>query len=105
MKYLLIIMLAVYSYGLDLSPKAQNGREIYMDSDCQRCHKMDEKYDGKGSYANDAFRLRKWVSSCMVYFGHSWFPEEQENVVIYLNEIEYKIDLSNKDVTNIKLKY
>ena len=96
LKYLLLISLSVSSYSINLSDDAKNGREVYMEANCQRCHNIDEKYDGKGSYANEVFRLNRWVSQCMTYFNHSWFPEEKQNVVKYLNEIEYKIDLSKK---------
>jgi hypothetical protein len=94
MKYLLIILLSVFSYGMDLSEAAQEGKDTYIEANCQQCHSVDAKYDPKKNTVKDAFGLNKWVSSCMTYFGHSWFPEEKQNVVIYLNEIKYKVDLN-----------
>jgi nitrous oxide reductase accessory protein NosL len=93
MKYLLIVFLSIFSYGIDLSENAISGKEIYMEANCQKCHNIDAKYDPKAYAVKDKFTLNKWVSSCMTYFGHSWFPEEKQDVVTYLNEIKYKLDL------------
>jgi len=84
-------MLSVFSYAMDLSEDAQEGKEIYMEANCQKCHGIDEQYDAKKNVVTNHFELRKWTSQCMTYFGHSWFPEDEANVVKYLNEIKYKV--------------
>ena len=91
MKLLLIIMLGMFSYGIELSEQAQEGKELYLESNCQKCHGIDEKYDAKKYKVKDYKSLKKWVSSCKVYFEHSWFDDEQETVIVYLNEIKYKV--------------
>jgi len=93
MKLLLILMIATFSYSIELSLNAKEGREVYIDANCQKCHGLDEQYDAKKNTVKDHFRLKKWVSSCMTYFGHSWFPEEQKSVVVYLNDIKYKVKI------------
>ena len=96
MKYLLLIMISFFAYANALSPEAQEGKEIYMEANCQKCHGIDEKYDAKKHDITNHFKLKKWVSSCMTYFGHSWFPEEQTSVIKYLNEIKYKVKLEKE---------
>ena len=34
--------------------------------------------------------LNKWVTSCDTFFDVGWFPEEQQDVIKYLNEKYYK---------------
>jgi len=93
MKLILIIMLSIFAYGTQLSQQAQDGKEIYLEANCQKCHGIDNKYDAKKNKVNDYKSLKKWVSSCKVYFEHSWFDDEQEAVLVYLNEIKYKVKL------------
>jgi len=93
MKLLFILLFSIYSYGIELSQNAKDGKELYTEANCQKCHGIDEKYDAKKNKVKDYFTLKKWVSSCMTYFGHSWFPNEQKNVLIYLNEIKYNVKL------------
>ena len=93
MKLILIIMLSIFAYGIELSSQAKEGKEIYLEANCQKCHGIDEKYDSKKNKVKDYITLKKWVSSCKVYFEHSWFDDEQETVVLYLNEIKYNVKL------------
>jgi len=93
MKFILIIMLSIFAYGVDLSSQAKEGKEIYLEANCQKCHGVDDQYDAKQNTVKDHFGLKKWVSSCMTYFNHSWFDDEQESVLVYLNEIKYKVKL------------
>ncbi len=93
MKYLLIIMLSVLSSANALSEIAQEGKELYMEANCQKCHGIDAAYDAKKNLVKNEFDLNKWTSQCMSFFGHSWFPEEKDSVVRYLNEIKYNVKL------------
>ena len=96
MKFILIIMMSIFAYGIELSSQAQEGKEIYLEANCQKCHGVDNKYDVKKNKVKDYTTLKKWVSSCKVYFEHSWFDDEQEAVLVYLNEIKYKVNLEEK---------
>ena len=96
MKYLFILLLSIYSQGSQLSENASEGREIYLEANCQKCHNSDAKFNPNARAVNNEFMLKKWVSSCMTYFNHSWFPEEKRNVELYLNEIYYKLDLEKE---------
>jgi len=93
MKFLFIIMLGMFVNASELSQTAQEGKELYLEANCQKCHGIDEKYDAKKNKVKDHKSLEKWVSSCMTYFEHSWFDDEQKAVLIYLNEIKYKVKL------------
>ncbi|HIP13117.1 MAG TPA: hypothetical protein EYG97_04280 [Arcobacter sp.] len=73
-----------------LSQKAANGQEFYLDADCQKCHNQDSKYDAKKKKSKNMKDLNKWVRSCDTFFDVGWFPEEQQDVIKYLNEIYYK---------------
>lgn len=91
MKLIFIILLSSFSYSINLSNDAKDGKEIYLEANCQKCHSLDEKFDSKKNKVKDYFTLNKWVSSCRTYYNHSWFPQEKNNVVKYLNEIKYKV--------------
>jgi len=93
MKYLLILAFSLFSYSATLSENAQEGRETYIEAKCQQCHSLDSSFDTKKYKVKNHYDLRKWVSTCMTAFNHAWFPDEQANVVAYLNEIKYKIDV------------
>jgi len=97
MKLLFTMLFTISVYGMQLSDTAEEGKEIYMEANCQKCHGIDSKYDPKKNKVKDYKSLKKWVSSCMVYFEHSWFPEEQNAVLVYLNEIKYNVNLEKKE--------
>lgn len=96
MKLLFILLLSVYSYSITLSKEAQIGKEIYLEANCQKCHNQDEKYDPKKNSVKNYFDLKKWISSCEIYFNHSWFEDEKKSVLLYLNEIKYKVPLEKE---------
>jgi len=93
MKFLLILILGIFLNASELSSQAKDGKEIYLEANCQKCHGVDEKYDVKKNKVKDYKSLKKWVSSCKTYFEHSWFDDEQKAVIVYLNEIKYKVDI------------
>lgn len=70
---------------------ANEGRDLYMEANCQKCHGVDNNYDPKNSKVKSLSDLKGWVSSCAGYFNISWFPDEQQNVTKYLNETHYKL--------------
>jgi hypothetical protein len=77
---------------------ANEGKELYLEAKCQKCHLQDEKFDpnsikkeGVKSKVKNLKELKKWVIDCDNYFSVGWFPEEQDKVVKYLNETFYKL--------------
>jgi DUF2075 family protein len=88
-KKLLLISLCI-SNIFALSTQTQEGEDIYLEANCQKCHSYGKKfYTTKNNVFNKS-ELQKWVTSCAVHFDISWFPEEKNSVVKYLNEIQYK---------------
>jgi len=88
-KKLLLISLC-FGNIFALSPQAQEGEDVYLEANCQRCHNYGKDFDPQKDSVFNKFELGKWVTSCAVYFDISWFPEEKDSVVKYLNEIKYK---------------
>ena len=83
-----ILILSTHSFAL--SPKANEGKELYLDANCQQCHGLAKNFDVKNYKAKNMSSLKGWVSSCDNALETGWFPEEQANVVHYLNEVHYK---------------
>ena len=98
MRYLtLIALFFITIYANDV----EEGKELYLEAKCQKCHLQDDKFDpnslkkeGLSSKVKDKKDIKKWVVDCNIYFNISWFPEEEERVVKYLYESFYKKKLS-----------
>lgn len=73
-----------------LSGDAQEGKELYADANCNKCHGMAEKFNITKHKAKDMKGIQGWVSSCDNALETGWFPEEQAVVAKYLNEAHYK---------------
>ncbi len=86
--YFIIFILASNVYGL--SQNAKDGEEVFVEANCSSCHNKGNQYDSRQYNVSNAFELKQWVSSCATFFNVSWFPEEQQVVIDYLNEIRYK---------------
>lgn len=91
MKKILIIAL-LYANVYSFSTEAMDGKDLYIQNDCQKCHGIDSEFDPKKQKVKTLSNLDGWVSSCATYFDISWFPEEQDSVVKYLNETFYKLE-------------
>jgi hypothetical protein len=76
-------------YGL--SEQGEEGKNLYQAANCQRCHNIDAAFDPKKRPLKTKFELNGWVKSCANYFSIDWFPEEEERVIEYLNEVYYKL--------------
>ncbi len=81
----------------DISASAIEGRELYLEAKCQKCHLQDDKFDpnsikkkGLLSKIKDKKGIHKWVVDCDSFFNVGWFPEEADKVTNYLNEYHYK---------------
>ncbi len=91
MKTLLIIPL-ICANLYALSEEAMHGEGLYTDNNCQECHTVGSEFDPKNYTVKSLSNLDGWVSSCATNFNISWFPDEQDAVVKYLNETFYKLD-------------
>ncbi len=90
MKNIYLLLLVALINANAMSPDAQEGKELYHDADCQKCHQQGSIFDKKDAKANNLFELKGWVTSCAGFFDVGWFPEEEKQVLLYLNESVYK---------------
>ncbi len=91
MKTILIIPL-ICANLYSLSTEAMDGEGLYTDNNCQKCHGLGNDFDPKNYEVKTLSNLDGWVSSCATHFKISWFPDEQDAVVKYLNEAFYKLE-------------
>ena len=93
------ILFSILPFGLLISGMPKEGRVLYLEAQCQKCHLQDAKFDpnstkkeGVHSKVGNMKQVKKWVVSCDNYFDIGWFPEDQEKVAAYLNSVHYKYD-------------
>lgn len=70
---------------------AESGRELH-DESCIECHMMQDHsalYTSKERKVDSLHRLGGQVSACTQNLNISWFPEEERDVVEYLNDQYY----------------
>ena len=89
-KVLFLFLLSTPLLANSLSEEASNGKELYLEANCQKCHAQDNKYDAKKKKSKNMANLTMWVKNCDSFFETGWFPEEQSAVIKYLNEVHYK---------------
>ena len=69
---------------------AEEAKEMYQE-DCTKCHDSSVfTRASKERKVNDLAALKKQVHRCVSATGASWFEEDEENVVTYLNKEFYK---------------
>ena len=91
MKVLIVLLFIVfYAQANQLSIDAKNGKTLYLDQKCNRCHQSSSGFDDKKHKVKNLKNLDTWVGSCATYFKAFWFPKEEKNVSKYLNELHYK---------------
>ncbi len=90
---LITLLLSLNLFANDI----KEGKELYLDAKCQKCHLQDDKFDpnsikkeGLSSKVKNKDDIRKWVESCDNFFNIGWFPEEIDKVTEYLNNSFYK---------------
>ena len=89
-KFLSISILLISTQSFALSEQAEEGKELYSDTNCKQCHGKIGSFDMKNKKAKNINDLTKWVKICDANLGTGWFPEEQKSVAHYLNEEHYK---------------
>ncbi len=89
MKYLIIILFSLSVQVHALTPITQEGEDLYLEANCQKCHNKGSSFDAKQHKAKSLFELKGWVSSCAGFFDISWFPEDEKKVLHYLNQEFY----------------
>ncbi len=67
----------------------ENGQELH-DAECLRCHGTDV-YTREERKLGTFFDLKRQVSMCitMTGAGADWFPEDQDDVIEYMNKAFY----------------
>ncbi len=89
MKNLILYTILVVS-TTGLAYDAEEAKSMY-EEDCTKCHDSSVfTRPAKERKVNDLAALKKQVSRCVGATGASWFEEDEENVVQYLNENFYK---------------
>jgi len=84
----IILLSSVNAYAL--SANAKEGKVLYTDANCMKCHGISPKFDPKQKKATDFEKVNSWVRACDSSLEIGWFPEEQKSVAQYLNESHYK---------------
>ena len=103
MRYITLITLFITSI---IANNIQEGKELYLNAKCQKCHLEGDKFDpnsikkeGFVSKVKDYKGIHKWVVDCDIFFNVGWFPKEQDKVTEYLNATHYKFKLSKNKVS------
>jgi len=73
------------------SKDAENGKELYYEAKCQKCH-TSEDYTSKDRKVKDLAKLQWRVERCDFTMNAGWFEEDIKDVVHYLNSSFYKFD-------------
>jgi hypothetical protein len=71
---------------------AENGEVLHEDH-CVSCHLMDDHsalYTRQDRVVDSLHRLGGQVSACTQVLNVSWFPEEERDVVEFLNTLYYQ---------------
>jgi hypothetical protein len=79
-------------------PKAdvQKGEKLVKESKCNACHVSLVGGDGTAIFTRPDRKVRSaagllsQVRTCNTMLGTNWFPEDEENVAAYLNQVYYK---------------
>ncbi|HIJ25381.1 MAG: cytochrome c [Gammaproteobacteria bacterium] len=86
---LLSSLLLVGTLSSQAAADTENGQELH-DKDCLGCHGT-EVYTREGRTLSNFFDLKRQVSMCitMTGKGSDWFPDDQTDVVEYMNASFY----------------
>lgn len=84
--------LFIFTFSTAVIADTENGQELH-DESCIDCHMMPEHtalYTQEDSKVDTLHRLGGQVSACTQILNITWFPEDERDVVEYLNNNYYK---------------
>lgn len=91
-----LIFTSLLISNLALAVDLDEGKELY-EEDCTKCHDSSVfTRPAAERKVNDFATLKKQVHRCVAATGASWFDEDEENVVAYLDENFYKFHKDKK---------
>ncbi len=70
-------------------PAQANGAALHDDAQCDRCHDS-SVYSRAERKTKDYAGLKRKVGFCRANLGIDWFPDEEAQVVDYLNDNFYR---------------
>jgi len=89
-KLLPILLLSTTATAVWADP--ENGKELH-DPECMGCHSTEVYTRGAKGKVTDFTGLKRMVSMCITNTGKGadWFPEDQEEVIEYMNQEFYHL--------------
>jgi hypothetical protein len=93
---LLLLLVATLSFPVHAKGDPKEGKKLVAEWKCEICH--DNKVMGrpgaiylrKDRKVTDYGKLKSQVSLCTTQLNLALFPEDEENIVAYLNQAWYK---------------
>ena len=86
--YFLLIMFFTLSIPSFANGNATNGKKLYNQSKCLKCHQG--SVTNKGKTVKNKSELIATVKKCDAQESTNWFDEDLLDVVEYLNQTYYK---------------
>ena len=87
---ILLVSTNLFSYD------AENGKKLYHEAKCQKCH-TSEDFMSEKRKVKDLAKLQWRVKRCDFTMGAGWFDEDIDDVVHYLNSNFYKFKRDDKN--------
>ncbi len=87
MKLKLLVLLGVLIPNLSWSADFANGKELHEEN-CVKCHDS-SAYTRNPRRVNDLQQLGVQVRACKDNLGITWFDDEVDDVILYLNQQHY----------------
>jgi len=84
-------LLSLLAVSTNLWADLENGESLHEEK-CSSCHMMDDHealYTRKNRFVKDLRALGGQVSACTQNLNIEWFPDEEKDVVKYLNKKYY----------------
>ena len=84
-----LLLLLLFSVSGLFASDAENGKNLYHEAKCQKCHTPDD-YTSNKRKVKDFSKLQWRVKRCDFTMNAGWFKEDMADVVHYLNSSFYK---------------
>ena len=91
----MFLLLLLNVSGL-FSNDVENGKDLYHEAKCQKCHTSDD-YTSDKRKVKDFEKLQWRVKRCDFTMDAGWFEEDMADVVHYLNSSFYKFKRDDKN--------